>query len=120
MGKVGYAFSSNVTAYGTAHAVAGATTNDVFPAPVSPNLFRTNAVHNGWAYGAGIDYRIPRCPVLDMHRCGSSWHGLSTCVNLDEATHNPFAFPRQVSGCGHHPRQAQHQDGLCCGQGPLK
>ncbi|TMJ71338.1 MAG: porin family protein [Alphaproteobacteria bacterium] len=106
MGKVGYAFSSNVMAYGTAGlAVAGVTTNDVFPAPVSPNLFRTNAVHNGWAYGAGIDYRIPLVPCSGHGMgCGSSWVvGLEYLHTFPEAS---------LAGCGHPPCQAQHQDGL--------
>jgi outer membrane immunogenic protein len=126
MGKVGFAFSSNVMAYGTAGlAVAGVTSNDVFPAPVSPTLFRTSAVHNGWAYGAGIDYRIPLVPCSGHGMgCGSSWVvGLQYLhVNLDEATHNPsLLFPRHVSQDADIVRaNLSIKMDFCCGQRPLK
>ena len=126
MGKVGFAFSSNVMAYGTAGvAVAGVTTNDTFPGQLSPNLFRASAVHNGWAYGAGIDYRIPLVPCSGHGMgCGSSWVvGLEYLhVNLDDATHNPsLLLPRQVSQDIDIIRaNLSIKMDFCCGHGPLK
>ena len=100
MGRLGFAFSGNVMAYGTAGwAVAGVTTNTPI-AGLTPNVFRASAVHDGFAYGAGIEYRIPLVPCSGYGvGCGSSWTlGLEYLhVNLDEQTHTPSLFlPRHV------------------------
>jgi outer membrane immunogenic protein len=94
MARLGVAPSDSWLLYGTAGwAVAGLTTNDVFPPPVTPNLFRTSAVHDGFAYGGGVEFRLP------IMSGASTTLGLEYLrAKLDENTHNPsLLFPRQVS-----------------------
>ncbi len=120
MGKLGWANQSWMV-YGTAGlAVAGVTSNDL----IFGNLFRASAVHNGWAYGVGWEWKIP---AFQGHGCcGSSWLlGVEYLrVNLDEATHTPsILIPRHVDPDFNVVRgRLSMKFDTCCGQkhGPLK
>ena len=56
LGFVGTPLGTNFMVYGTAGwAVGGVTTNLNIDPAFNPNFFRASAVHNGFAYGAGIE-----------------------------------------------------------------
>ena len=84
MGKVGYAFSSNVMAYGTAGlAVAGVTANDVLPAPdqSQPVQNLTPFTMAGPMAPASTTAYL-WCPVLDMEWVAgrAGWSVSNTCT----------------------------------------
>jgi outer membrane immunogenic protein len=86
MGRLGFAFGPSVMAYGTAGwAVSGLTSNVIVP-PINANFFRASAVHDGFAYGGGIEYQIPISHWGGC--CNSIVLGVEYLhVNLDEKTH---------------------------------
>ena len=125
MGKVGWGTPTWML-YGTAGlAVAGVTSNDILPAPFSPDLFKASAVHNGFAYGAGWEFKVP-LGQGGHGCCGSSvTFGVEYLrVNLDEATHTPsILIPRHVDPDFNVVRgRLSIKLDTCCGHkhGPLK
>ena len=98
MGRLGFAPNNSWMVYGTAGwAVAGATTNLNLGPGINPNLFRASAVHDGFAWGLGLEYQFSighwgKC-------CNSIVLGLEYLhVDLDEQTHQgAFGTVRHVS-----------------------
>ena len=85
MGRVGFG-SSSFLVYGTAGwALAGVTSNLNIPG-LNANFFRTSAVHDGFAYGAGIEYQVKINQFGNC--CNSVVFGLEYLrVDLDDRTH---------------------------------
>jgi outer membrane immunogenic protein len=86
MGRVGVAPISNFMVYGTAgYALAGVTSN-LNIAGLNANFLRTSAVHDGFAFGAGIEYQVKLSQSGNC--CNSAVFGLEYVhVNLEDRTH---------------------------------
>jgi len=92
LARLGFAFSPSIHGYITGGvAVAGVTTN-LQQAGINANFQRSSVVHDGWAYGFGLEYQwqISIC-------CRHFVLGAEVLrVNLDEKTHETN-LTRQVS-----------------------
>ena len=95
MGRLGYTGFGPMI-YGTAGWAVGGVTTNLKIDGLNPNFFRASAVHDGFAYGAGIEWQLPS--GMWGGCCNRVTFGLEYLhVDLGEKTHQS-ELVRDVSG----------------------